>query len=251
MQKVLGLAPGPTHSHPPVGNSGVDAASHFGEMGSFRVAPVTVAAVVLGLFTGSMCGVSDPPGAGAEQLAGPGGDLDPLAAAAMQRLGHTVRYDGSYRRIPYPGGDVPPDVGVCTDLVIRSYRALGVDLQRLVHEDMTADFDAYPDRWGLAAPDSNIDHRRVPNLEVFFARRGERLPISRDAAAYRPGHLVTWMVGPLPHIGIVSPERSADGGRPLIVHNIGRGPELEDMLFDYPIVGHYRYVGPGSPTDAS
>jgi len=220
-------------------------------MSAPRVAPVAVVAVVLGLSVGSMAGVSVPARPVAEHPAGPGGDLDALAAAAMQRLGHTVRYEGSYRRIPYPGGDVPDDIGVCTDLVIRSYRALGVDLQRLVHEDMTADFDAYPDRWGLAAPDPNIDHRRVPNLEVFFARHGERLPISRDPADYRPGHLVTWMVGPLPHIGIVSPERTADGRRPLIVHNIGRGPELEDMLFDYPIVGHFRYVGPGSPTDAS
>jgi uncharacterized protein YijF (DUF1287 family) len=173
--------------------------------------------------------------------------LDALAVAAMERLAHRVRYDGSYRTIPYPGGDVPDDVGVCTDLVIRSYRAVGVDLQQLVHEDMTAAFGVYPHRWGLTSPDPNIDHRRVPNLEVFFSRHGRRLPVADEAEAYRPGELVTWMVGPLPHIGIVSPARTADGRRPMIVHNIGRGPQLEDMLFDYPIVGHYRFTGePGA-----
>jgi uncharacterized protein YijF (DUF1287 family) len=160
----------------------------------------------------------------------------------MERLEHEIRYDGRYRSIPYPNGDVPAEIGVCTDLVIRSYRALGVDLQQLVHEDMKAHFSAYPDRWGLSAPDPNIDHRRVPNLEVFFARHGERLPISADPVDYLPGELVTWNLGPLPHIGIVSPERTADGRRPLIVHNIGRGPELEDMLFDDPIAGRYRYI---------
>ena len=144
----------------------------------------------------------------------------------------------------YPGGDVPANVGVCTDVLIRSYRMLGIDLQKEVHEDMRAAFSAYPQRWGLTAPDSNIDHRRVPNLEVFFARAGEELPITDDAGDYQPGDVVSWMVGPLPHIGIVVPLRSNDGERFQVVHNIGRGPEVEDILFDYPIVGHFRYYGP-------
>jgi len=175
----------------------------------------------------------------------PQGFVKRLTAAALERTRHDVRYDGAYRSIPYPGGDVPAGVGVCTDVLVRSYRALGIDLQREVHEDMAASFSVYPRRWGLSAPDPNIDHRRVPNLEVFFARHGERLPVTDDPADYVPGDLVSWTVGPLPHIGIVVPIRSSDGKRFKIVHNIGRGPELEDMLFDYPVVGHFRYYGPG------
>ena len=126
--------------------------------------------------------------------------------------------------------------------MVRAYRRLGIDLQREVHEDMKGAFAAYPALWGLAAPDPNIDHRRVPNLQTFFTRNGVTLPVSRRAADYAPGDLVTWLVaGSLPHIGIVVDRRSADGQRPLVVHNIGRGPQLEDMLFDYPITGHYRY----------
>jgi len=167
-----------------------------------------------------------------------------LVAAAMERLGQPVRYDGSYRRIGYPNGDVPADVGVCTDLVIRAYRAVGIDLQSEVHADMAADFTAYPRLWDLAGPDSNIDHRRVPNLQVYFERQGAELPVSADPADYRPGDLVTWMLpGNLPHIGIVATQRSDDGERPLIVHNIGAGPELSDALFEFPITGHYRYRG--------
>jgi uncharacterized protein YijF (DUF1287 family) len=167
-----------------------------------------------------------------------------LVEAAMERLSHRVTYDGSYRGIDYPNGDVPDHLGVCTDLVVRAYRGVGIDLQRAVHEDMTADFDAYPDTWGLDRPDSNIDHRRVPNLQVFFERNGVVLPASREADDYRPGDLVTWMLpGNLPHIGIVSARRSSGGLRPLIVHNIGAGPALEDMLFEYPITGHYRFDG--------
>jgi len=167
-----------------------------------------------------------------------------LAAAARERLSHHVAYDGSYRCLAYPGGDVPDDVGVCCDVVVRAYRAVGIDLQRAVHEDMLADFAAYPAYWGLKGPDPNIDHRRVPNLQTFFARHGESLPITHEGADYLPGDLVTWMLtGNLPHIGIVVDGRSADGRRPLIVHNIGRGPELEDALFRFPLTGHYRYDG--------
>jgi len=167
-----------------------------------------------------------------------------FVAAALERTRHRVTYNGAYRRIPYPGGDVPANTGVCTDVVIRAYRAgLGVDLQKRVHEDMRRAFARYPRTWGLSHPDPNIDHRRVPNLQVFLTRHGRGLPVSRDPGDYRPGDLVTWMVGgTLPHIGIVTDRRSADGERPLIVHNIGRGPKLEDMLFDFPITGHYRYL---------
>ncbi|MBU1311316.1 MAG: DUF1287 domain-containing protein [Gammaproteobacteria bacterium] len=169
---------------------------------------------------------------------------DKLVTAALERTEHQVRYDGRYLRIAYPNGDVPADIGVCTDVVIRSYRVLGIDLQQLVHEDMRADFELYPSKriWGLTRPDSNIDHRRVPNLQTFFSRHGTRLAISRQGSAYQPGDLVTWMLpGNLPHIGIVVNKRSDDGQRPLIVHNIGAGPVLADMLFDYNITGHYRF----------
>lgn len=167
-----------------------------------------------------------------------------LVNAAIERTLKNVSYDGSYRRLEYPGGDVPDDIGVCTDLVIRSYRAVGLDLQQLVHEDMKAAFSAYPQRWGLSRPDSNIDHRRVPNLQVFFSRHGVVLSGSNDSNDYHPGDIVTWMLpGHLPHIGIISDRRSPDGARPLVVHNIANGPELEDMLFRYRITGHYRYVG--------
>jgi len=167
-----------------------------------------------------------------------------LVAAAIERTRHVVAYDGAYRRIAYPGGDVAADRGVCSDVVIRAYRAgLGVDLQQRVHEDMERAFRRYPAIWGLARPDRNIDHRRVPNLEVFFARHGQSLPVSRDSGNYRPGDLVTWRLGGvLPHIGIVTDRRTADGRRPLIAHNIGRGPRLEDILFDLPIHGHFRYL---------
>jgi uncharacterized protein YijF (DUF1287 family) len=165
-----------------------------------------------------------------------------LVAAAVAQTRTRVIYDGSYRRIAYPGGDVPESIGVCTDVVIRAYRKVGVDLQVKVHEDMTRAFAAYPKQWGLSRPDANIDHRRVPNLQTFFRRAGAALPVSRDATAYAPGDIVTWMLpGNLPHIGIVSATRSASG-TPLIVHNIGRGAEVEDMLFTYSISGHYRYL---------
>lgn len=167
-----------------------------------------------------------------------------LVEAAVERTGHRVAYDGSYRALAYPGGDVPGDIGVCTDVVIRAYRSgLGIDLQKEVHEDMTRAFAKYPRIWGLGRPDRNIDHRRVPNLEAFFTRHGRSLPVTGDPDDYAPGHLVSWRLpGNLPHIGIVTDRRSPDGTRPLIAHNIGRGPRLEDMLFDYPISGHFLYL---------
>jgi len=167
-----------------------------------------------------------------------------LSQAALERTNHTVRYDGSYRSISYPNGDVPENTGVCTDVVIRSYRTLGIDLQKQVHEDMKAHFKSYPKNWGLKRTDTNIDHRRVPNLQVFFSRRGQLLKVTRNPKDYQAGDLVTWMLpNNLPHIGIVVDRRSSDGERPLIVHNIGAGPKLEDRLFDFKITGHYRYFG--------
>lgn len=167
-----------------------------------------------------------------------------LVAAAVERIQHQVRYDGGYRRIPYPGGDVPPDVGACTDEIIRIYRAVGIDLQKEVHQDITARFDLYPHRWGLAHPDTNIDHRRVPNLMVFFTRQGESLPVTHHAQDYEPGDLVTWDLGHgVPHIGMVVDRKTFIGDRHLVVHNVGEGPKMEDVLFSWKITGHYRYYG--------
>jgi uncharacterized protein len=173
--------------------------------------------------------------------------LEKLVTATEERTHHTVRYDPAYVRIPYPGGDVPQDTGVCTDEVIRSYRAVGVDLQKEVHEDMEKNFSAYPRkwRWLTSHPDTNIDHRRVPNLMVFFSRKGETLAITQRPEDYSPGDLVSWdLGGGVPHIGIVVNDKSARGGRHLIVHNIGQGPKREDVLFQWKITGHYRYFGP-------
>lgn len=171
-----------------------------------------------------------------------------LVNAAIERTNHAVHYDPGYVRIPYPGGDVPADSGVCTDEIIRAYRAVGVDLQKEVHEDMEQNFSAYPRkwRWGLGHPDTNIDHRRVPNLMVFFQRNGEALPITNRAEDYNPGDLVTYdLGGNVPHIGIVV-DRRGGSGRYMIVHNVGQGPKMEDVLFNWRITGHYRYYGPQS-----
>ncbi|MFH0270921.1 DUF1287 domain-containing protein [Vibrio jasicida] len=167
-----------------------------------------------------------------------------LAEAAKERTQYDITYDGSYYQIGYPNGDVASDIGVCTDVIIRSYRKLGVDLQVLVHEDMRDNFSAYPSKriWGLTRTDRNIDHRRVPNLQMFFQRHGVEIPISNDGHNFKSGDIVTWMLpGNLPHIGIVADDLSTDKRQPLIVHNIGGGVVLEDMLFDYPITGHYRF----------
>lgn len=167
-----------------------------------------------------------------------------LNKAALLRTQSQVTYDGRYVRIAYPNGDVPAGTGVCTDVVVRSYRKLGIDLQQLVHEDMKRNFSRYPSRriWGLTRPDSNIDHRRVPNLRAFFKRHGKLLAVSQQAANYLPGDLVTWRLpNKLPHIGIVT-DRITASGAPGIVHNIGQGPKLEDVLFSWQITGHYRYL---------
>lgn len=168
-------------------------------------------------------------------------DVEKLVTAARDRTETTVTYDGSYRRLAYPNGDVPDHIGVCTDLVIRTFRsAWGRDLQRQVHEDMQAEFEAYPGHWGLSRPDANIDHRRVPNLETYFARHELELSATNAAADYHAGDIVTWRLNHrLPHIGIVS-DQIGESGRPLIIHNVGAGPQEEDVLFAYPLHRHFR-----------
>ncbi|WP_421753783.1 DUF1287 domain-containing protein [Croceimicrobium sp.] len=164
-----------------------------------------------------------------------------LSKAALELTEDEVIYDPSYFRIPYPNGDVPADRGVCTDVVIRAYRKLGVDLQKLVHEDMLANFKHYPQNWQLKAPDSNIDHRRVPNLMKFFSRKGQTLSLSKSPKDYKAGDIVCWDLGNgILHIGLVVDRLSADGN-PMIVHNIGSGQVLADCLFQFRIIGHYRY----------
>jgi len=165
-----------------------------------------------------------------------------LVEAARARTKQNVIYNGEYLRLDYPGGDVPDTQGVCTDVIIRSYRtAHSYDLQKAVHEDMKANFSAYPKIWGLTRPDKNIDHRRVPNLERFFIRSGANLEITQTGADYLPGDVVSWRLdGNMPHIGIVSDKKSPEG-TPLIIHNIGAGPEEDDILFRFKINGHFRF----------
>lgn len=173
--------------------------------------------------------------------------VDPaaLVAAARQQVGVTLGYDPRYRRLAYPGGDVPLETGVCSDVVIRALRPQGLDLQVALHQDMRQHFRAYPRSWGAPRPDSSIDHRRVPNLMTWFRRQGMALPVSREAGAYRPGDVVTWNLGRgQTHIGLVS-DRTGVDGVPLILHNIGRGTREEDLLFRFEITGHYRF--PGAP----
>ena len=215
---------------------------------------------VLALFTLCACGEDAPPppvsladlleaaaSGEAESEPAPEAIADTaLVEAAIERTSHAVTYDAAYVKLDYPGGDVPEGTGVCTDVVIRSYRALGIDLQERVHEDMKAEFDEYPNNWGLTKPDANIDHRRVPNLQKFFTRHGETRPRSTDAADYAPGDIVTWNVGRnkrhVAHIGVVSNVLNDEQTRYKVVHNIGKGPMLQDVLFDWPTTGHYRYL---------
>jgi uncharacterized protein YijF (DUF1287 family) len=165
-----------------------------------------------------------------------------LASAAIDLTKTEVQYDPTYFVISYPNGDVPADKGVCTDVVIRAYRKLGVDLQKEVHEDMKGNFSLYPKNWGLKKTDTNIDHRRVPNLMTYFSRFGTVLKKSKEAKDYFPGDIVTWNLGGgIGHIGIVSNKKSEDGKRYLVVHNIGRGQQISDCLFEFVITGHYRF----------
>lgn len=165
-----------------------------------------------------------------------------LSDAALLLINQKVEYDPQYFSIPYPNGDVPAGKGVCTDVVIRAYRKLGIDLQKEVHEDMKANFGLYPKNWGLKTTDKNIDHRRVPNLMKFFSRFGTEKPITTNASDYAPGDIVAWnLTGSVTHIGIVVDKKSPDGKRYMIVHNIGFGQVMDDVLFEYKIIGHYRY----------
>lgn len=167
---------------------------------------------------------------------------DKFVDETMKLTKNKVIYDPTYFKLEYPNGDVPKDRGVCTDVIIRAYRKVGIDLQKEVHEDMKNNFNKYPKNWGLKGTDKNIDHRRVPNLMVFFNRYGETLKISNNPDDYVSGDIVCWdLEGGMKHIGIVVSNKSADGERPMIVHNIGAGQVEEDCLFSYKIIGHYRY----------
>lgn len=165
-----------------------------------------------------------------------------LSDAAIKLTKDKVTYDPAYFKIPYPMGDVPAGKGVCTDVIIRSYRALGIDLQRNVHEDMMKNFGLYPKDWGRKTPDANIDHRRVYNLMTFFRRKGTVKALQNNPSDYKPGDIICWnLSGNISHIGLVINKRSADQKRYLIVHNIGRGQEISDCLFSWKIIGHYQY----------
>ncbi len=173
---------------------------------------------------------------------------DDLVAAARAQIGVTTIYDGRYARLDYPGGDVPIERGVCTDVLVRAFRATGLDLQVAVHEDMRQAFSAYPRLWGLSAPDRNIDHRRVPNLETWLTRHAQRIAVSSDSLNFRAGDIVSWRLpNGLPHIGLVSDRRS-DAGVPLVIHNIGAGTQEEDVLFAWPVHGHWRLAPRTEPT---
>lgn len=164
-----------------------------------------------------------------------------LSDAAITLTEDEIEYDPTYFSIPYPNGDVPKGKGVCTDVIIRAYRKMGIDLQKEVHEDMKKNFDKYPKKWGLRSTDTNIDHRRVPNLQVFFSRFGEAKPITDDVDDYRPGDIVTWKLSEkFVHIGLVV-DKKTNSGRYFVVHNVGSGQVMEDFLFDYEITGHFRY----------
>ena len=168
--------------------------------------------------------------------------FEKLANKAVEITSMDVNYDAAYFKIKYPNGDIPPTKGVCTDVIIRAYRKINIDLQKEVHEDMQANFEKYPKIWGLKKPDTNIDHRRVPNLMTFFSRLGETKKITNNPQDYKVGDIVCWNLGgAITHIGIVVNKKSIDGKRNLIVHNIGAGQVLEDCLFNYKIIGHYSY----------
>lgn len=167
--------------------------------------------------------------------------LEEFLESAVLQTRLTTLYDPAYVKLAYPGGDVAIERGVCTDVIVRAFRAAGIDLQQLVHEDMARHFGCYPKRWGLRRPDSNIDHRRVPNLETFFSRHGLKVA-DTSPASFQKGDLVVWRLpGNLPHIGIIADAQAGDPPRPLCIHNVGAGTRLEDVLLEWQITAHYRY----------
>jgi len=170
-------------------------------------------------------------------------EIKKLLESAVKQTNLTKSYDPAYVVIPYPNGDVPIEKGVCTDVVIRAFRRAGVDLQKEVHEDMAKNFSLYPNKWGLKSSDSNIDHRRVPNLQTFFTRRGKSLAITGRGEDYKPGDVVAWDLDRkgMTHIGLVSNVYNETTERYLIIHNIGGGTQMEDKVFDWKIIGLYRY----------
>ncbi|MGE0132744.1 MAG: DUF1287 domain-containing protein [Blastocatellales bacterium] len=168
--------------------------------------------------------------------------LEKINAGAIEQMTQTTSYDASYVKLDYPNGDVPINTGVCADVIVRAFRKAGIDLQKELHEDMKKNFSKYPRKWGARRPDTNIDHRRVPNLMTWFDRRGKTQPITKNAKDYLPGDVVAWEIdNGLPHIGMVSKIKVEGADRYAIVHNIGIGARLEDVLFAWKITGHYRY----------
>jgi uncharacterized protein len=215
------------------------AASVRAEGSTMPIAIVVTPTIAANLATNLAANIAATP---AVTLAADSADSAPLrlVAAARSQVGVTVGYDGTYRRLDFPGGDVDPSTGVCTDVAIRALRRLDIDLQQRVNTDMRASFSKYPKKWGLSKPDPNIDHRRVPNLETYFSRRGYSLPVSTNPADYLPGDIVTMKL-PLDHLGIVS-DRKTDDGIPLVIHNVGSGTKEENVLFAWKLVGHFRVV---------
>lgn len=194
-----------------------------------------ILAAMITVIVASMLAASPPATAEA-----PRSRIAQVLDGAHLQVGTTLYYDGGYRSMPFPGGDVPVERGVCTDVIVRAYRHAGIDLQLLVHHDMSRAFQSYPRRWGLSRPDPNIDHRRVLNLATFFRRHGKSLPVSSRREDYGAGDIVTWRLpSGVPHIGFISDR--LQNGKLLVIHNIGAGVRVEDVLFSYEITGHYRY----------
>lgn len=161
--------------------------------------------------------------------------------SALEQTQYTFEYDPSYAKLDYPNGDVPRERGVCADVIVRAFRSAGIDLQKEVHEDMSRHFSAYPNKWGARNPDSNIDHRRVPNLMTLLERRARSVPISKKPSDYFPGDVVAWELdNHLLHIGLVTDAVAAGTQNYLVVHNIGAGAKIEDVLMNWKIIGHYR-----------
>ena len=168
--------------------------------------------------------------------------LRQMIEAAIDQVNYTKVYDPAYVKLAYPMGDVPVETGVCSDVIVRAFRKVGIDLQKEVHEDMKRNFGLYPQKWGLKRPDTNIDHRRVPNLMTFFKRRGKAVPVTANATDYKPGDIVAWDLGDgVTHIGVMTNIAAGGGERYTVIHNIGAGARVEDVLLSWKIIGHYRY----------